>query len=338
MTFRNAMACLSAGLLATVSAQPTLTPANVPSPGSEFPVWSRDGYASHGPAGANVDYDYWNMLLPNTGNRSYRWHSASVSPTSSSIPSATLLSTDGGSDTLFWAVTANGLEQVGSKATDEGGNPVSYTDAILELKLPCTFGTTWTDATSASINTMFGTVARTGSIQGHADGYGTLRMPFMQVIPNVLRVKVRRDLSDQSALGLVRRIRNSRYFYAAASTYPLLKLQEDSIQVFGGGWAVTYRAEWQGNGFTVGLDEHQEMGAAFTAYPNPARDQVTVLLGEPAQAEARLFDATGRVVRRMRFAANLAMIDVSGLAPGTYALQVLDGAGRNLGMQRLAVE
>lgn len=323
---------------AAVFAQPTLTPANVPNPGMEFTLFTCDNYVNEGPAAANTDYNYWTMLLPNTGTRPSRWFSASSTPTGALIPSATLLSTDGGSDTLFWAVTANGLEQVGSRASDEGNNPVSYTDAILELKLPCTFGTTWTDATSASISSPLGPVTRTGTIRGVGDGYGTLRMPLQQVINNVLRVSVRRDFTDQTLLGVVRRIRNSRYFYAQASVFPILRLQEDSIQISGGGWAVLRRAEWQGNGFIVGVDDYQAAAAAFTAYPNPTNGPLTVVLSEPVAAEAWIHDATGRAVRRMRLASDRALIDVGGLAAGSYALRVLDSQGHSLGVQRLMVE
>ncbi|MBK7945120.1 MAG: hypothetical protein IPJ85_07380 [Flavobacteriales bacterium] len=165
MITRYALALSGFAAAAASVAQPTLTSSNVPGPGSEFALFTRDGYQDVGPTGANVSFEYWGMLLPNTGNRPSRWFSASSTPTGALIPSATLISTDGGSDTLFWAVTSNGLEQVGSRATDEGNNPVSYTDAILELKLPCTFGTTWTDATSATINTQFGPVTRTGTIR-----------------------------------------------------------------------------------------------------------------------------------------------------------------------------
>jgi hypothetical protein len=338
MLARYALAITYCSLAAASLAQPTLTSSNVPAPGSEFALLTCDGYQQVGPVGANVDYEYWGMLLPNTGNRPSRWFSASSTPTGALIPSATLISTDGGSDTLFWAVTSNGLEQVGSRATDEGNNPVSYTDAILELKLPCTFGTVWSDATSATINTPFGQATRIGTIQGIGDGYGTLRMPSNQQIPNVLRVKVRRDFNDQTLLGTVRRIRNTRYFYAEASVYPILRLQEDSVQISGGGWGVTRRAEWQGNGFTVSVDEFDQAAVAFTAYPNPATGLVTLSMAAPVVGEAQVLDATGRGVLLLRLSSDKAALDVSDLAPGAYSLRIMDALGRSLGVQRLIVE
>ncbi|MBK7947002.1 MAG: hypothetical protein IPJ85_17590 [Flavobacteriales bacterium] len=88
MITRYALALSGFAAAAASVAQPTLTSSNVPGPGSEFALFTRDGYQDVGPTGANVSFEYWGMLLPNTGNRPSRWFSASSAPTGALIPSA----------------------------------------------------------------------------------------------------------------------------------------------------------------------------------------------------------------------------------------------------------
>jgi hypothetical protein len=74
----------------------------------------------------------------------------------------------------------------------------------------------------------------------------------------------------------------------------------------------------------VGLDE--QAGDRLAAYPVPA-DDVLVVTGMPAGAQARLVDMAGRVALEVPNGAapgNI-QIDVSGLAPGTYVLLVAAG-------------
>lgn len=316
-------------------AQPNLTAsADVPLNGDEFPMFSADNFLSEGAAGANVVYDYWNMLVPNTGLRNYRWFNASVSPNSSVVPSATLLSTDGGTDTLYWAVTANGLEQVGARTVLYGGT-INYTDAMLELKLPCTYGTTWTDPHSASYSISGFPVTRTGTITGIADAYGTLTMPSAQQF-QVLRVKVRRNLTDANAIVTSVRRETVFNYYMEGSRTPKLRLQIDSVQVNGGAWAVTRRAEWNALPFTVGMDDIDD-AAVFTAYPNPASGPITLTAPALAGSRVQLLDATGRLVESLTLTGERLVIGTDALRAGVYNLVLTTPSGQR-SAQRVVVE
>lgn len=333
MRFRYAAA--PALLMATtLLAQPTLNPGtHVPVAGQEFPVFSADAYMSAGPQGANVMMDYWNMLNQNTGNRTWYFLAASASPTSAQIPSATLLSTDGGSDTLFWNFDSNGLYQVGSKTQLEG--VVNFTDPTTELKFPCTFGTSWTDNMSASY--LIGgivPVTRLGSITGVGDAYGTLHLPGAAAIPNVLRVKVRRQVNDNSAATNITRIANIHYFYSQTSAYPMLRLTEDSVQIGTGAWTTVKNAQWQGQGFTVGLEELSADEVDFVAYPNPTDGALN--FSSNGADLAVVTDAAGRVVLSQRVSADRTTIDTQGMAAGAYLLQ-LKSEGRVVGTERFVV-
>lgn len=321
-------------LAATALAQPTLNSAtHVPLAGQEFQVLTTDTFIGAGPVGANVMMDYWNMLLPNTGNRTWYYQAASASPASALIPSATLLNTDGGSDTLFWNADANGLYHVGSKTQLEG--TISFTDPLTELKFPCTFGTTWSDNMSASyVVSGIIPVTRLGSITGVGDAYGTLHLPEAAEIPDVLRVKVRRQVNDNSALANVTRISNIFYFYGQNSAYPMLQLTQDSVQIGTGAWAVAKTAQWQGQSFIVGVDELSADQVDFVAYPNPT-DGVLHISGTDAD-EAEVLDASGRLVLRQRIASDRATLATDHLKAGLYTLRLM-ADGRLLGTHRFVI-
>jgi len=318
-------------------AQPTLTEANaVPAAGQIFAVNTANTFLDAGGAGANQTYDYWNLLLPSTGTQDFSYLAPSVTPTSAAIPSAELLSTDGGTDTLFWATTANGLEQVGIRAALEG--TVSFSDPSLELKLPCTFGTTWSDPTGASYTVSGFPVARVGTITGSADAYGTLQMPWAVVYPAVLRVRVRRNIVDNSALGVVTRISNINSYYSTTQPHPIVKLIEDSTQFGTGAWAISRRALWTGNPVIVGTSDLTPDQFVFSAFPNPTSGIVTLSLdaSAPTNCIAELTSATGQVVMTQRLSDNQGSMDVRALAPGVYQLRLFS-ANNLLGTQRLVV-
>lgn len=330
-------AALASGAL-FVLAQPTLTTGtSVPAIGLVVPVNTADTFLTTGNAGANVMYDYWNLLAPSTGNRNISYLAPSVTPTSAAIPSATLLSTDSGSDTLFWNVTAQGLEQVGVRTGLEG--VVNFSDPALELKLPCTFGTSWSDPTGASyIVSGIIPVTRVGTVTGIADAYGTLTMPWDVDYPEVLRVKVRRDITDNSAVANVHRIANVNYYYIPTLSHPVITLTQDSVQLGTGAWTVAKRAQWTGNPVGVGFGELDEADIAFTAYPNPAIDMLNVAFAQGTSVATRVevLDAAGRVVLNEVITGGRAAITTHGLRAGVYGVRVLAGQ-QLLGTRRVTV-
>lgn len=94
--------------------------------------------------------------------------------------------------------------------------------------------------------------------------------------------------------------------------------------------AATYgRGLWQGPLYnTVGIDEIQPYSCSV--YPNPATDHLYILTKGllEGKLEIRLFNVTGTMVRNMKVDGTgygPYMMDISGLASGTYYLGVSDG-------------
>jgi len=336
MILRYALPAMGAFLGLAIQAQPTLTAADdVPLNGSEFAVRNNDTFLSPGPAGANVQYNYWDMLVDGGGLQNIRWFNASVSPNASMVPSATLLSTDGGADTLYWTVTANGLEQVGARSALYS-TTINYTDALLELKLPCTYQTSWTDNHAASYSISGFPVSRVGTITGIADAYGVLQLPN-NFVHNVLRVKLRRSITDAAAIVTTLRKETVYNYYEEGGRYPRLHLRIDSVQINGGAWAVTRRAEWQGNAYAVGLDENLTDADVFTAYPNPTDGPLTLAANNAFGAQVEIADPAGRVVERITLTSDKATIDTKHLPAGMYHLSLIERNGDRR-VQRVVVQ
>lgn len=319
-----ALSCSAFALLA----QPNLTAAtSIPPAGLTVTYNTANAYASTGATGANVTWEHWNLLVPATSSQDIQYLAPSVTPSSALVPAATLLSTDGGSDTTFWAATGQGLEMVGTRVDPALGGVLSFTDPSLELKLPCTFGTTWSDVTSDSYTASGFPVTRTGTITGNADAYGSLELPLNVDYPAVLRVHVRREVTDASAVVTTNRIANIYSFYITTQTTPIVILQEDSTRINAGSWAVTRRQMAVGNPGMVGVEESGADGIRFHAFPNPTTDVLNVSFAEgtAVATNVELIDATGRRALNTAVQGGRVVLDAEGLKPGLYTMRVFSG-------------
>lgn len=326
---------LLAGLLL---AQPTIDPSNnTPLLDADYTV-DLGLYMLPGNAGAGQGYGYW--MLESTGDRNYRHHAPSVTPTSALYPTATRLFTDGGSDTLFHKVDANGIELVGERTALAASIP--YSNGALELKYPCTYGTTWSDIFQANYSVSGFPVARVGTITGNADGWGTLELPEV-TFNNVLRVHVRKATQDQSAVINVDRVTHTHYFFTDQVPFPVLKLQVDTSVISGGNPAVSSIAEWMFGPGQVGIAELDPTDVVFTPYPNPADGAVNLSFGTGHDKVRFLevLDGTGRLVAQRDLGQApsgdlLGAFHAGGLSPGVYHIR-LSGADGVMGTRRLVV-
>ncbi len=337
MTTRFTLTSFSALLLASVSAQPTLNMANNgPMPvGAPFAVSSYDNATQNydsGSAGMDELYGFW--MVPSTGvgtgNHDQFFVAPSVTPTSASIPGTTVISTDGGSDSTFWKVDATGAEQIGVRSALEG--VVAFTDGAVELKYPCSFGTTWTDNFAASYSISGIAVTRAGTINGIADGYGTIQLPALE-IPNVLRVKVRKVANDVSAIASIRRTFDTYYFYQEGVRFPLMMTSLDSVTISGGSPTIVFSMEWLYGAGSVGISDVAADQVVFTPYPNPTNGQLDLRASADVKDlhSVEVLNATGQLVMQVNKRGTASMssvLDMSALPAGVYQVRVTQVDGR----------
>ena len=78
--------------------------------------------------------------------------------------------------------------------------------------------------------------------------------------------------------------------------------------------------------------------AGFLAFPNPARETITLRQPARTAASVRLLDALGREVVRQSTAGPATSVSTATLAPGLYTAQWLDATGRVLMSRKVARE
>jgi hypothetical protein len=84
--------------------------------------------------------------------------------------------------------------------------------------------------------------------------------------------------------------------------------------------------------------EEPARNTRFTLYPNPATDEVRVMLDEELSAgRAIILDALGRQVMDMPYRSG-GTISTSTLAPGLHILRLLDATGTMVGQERLIIQ
>ncbi|MBL7939156.1 MAG: T9SS type A sorting domain-containing protein [Flavobacteriales bacterium] len=323
----------------TLVAQPTIDLANNrPVNGQEFVLNTSTTWIWEGPTGADVDFNFWDLVR--TGNRNYRAYDASISSAAAAnVPTANMLSTDGGLDTLYWNYTADGLYLAGSRSPLEGALPVNLSDPLLELKYPCTFGTTWTDNVAATYTSQAGEATRTGTVTGIADAWGQFDISEAS-LPSVLRVKVSKDITDVSAIATLRRVTDTWYFYSENYPWPVLKLVNEAISINGGTSTATRSAQWMFGPGGVSVGEIDPDSFTFTPYPNPANGRVDLNIGTSDVRTIEVLTATGQLVWQERASNGSSLtgiLDVSGFASGVYQVRLTQADGRQ-GTQRLVVQ
>jgi hypothetical protein len=90
--------------------------------------------------------------------------------------------------------------------------------------------------------------------------------------------------------------------------------------------------------FNPNITTVAEPGAsAYRLFPNPVQDVLTVQ-GELQGCQLALFDALGRLHRRVQTTGNTHTLELSSLPAGVYTVQVLDGAGVVLEVWRVVKE
>lgn len=282
-----------------------------------------------GPSGENVTWNMASLVASTSASATF------TAPTSPSHPDATVEE--------YWSVDWMIWYRFYHQLTDDalllwGDGQYVGSDPEQTMAFPCSHGTTWTDAFAFEVP---GWVTIAGTVQGEADGYGTLTMPY-GVVENVLRVKLTETYTWTEGGGAPTEMIGTQYlYYRPGLRVPVLAIRNDmavaNIMDQQGG------SKWVSGPIAMGLDVPAALEAAqVTLAPNPASADTWVRFDATSATVLELTDATGRTVLARRINAtgptlHNERIDLSGLAPGAYCLTLRDSSGRHV-VRKLAVE
>lgn len=306
-------------------AQPTLTFAtNAPVIGTQYTLHYDGAYVDPGNAGAMQTWDLTGLATDSIDV--LQMVAPSSTPNGGQFPSATIAELSS-PVTTYYQVTPDGIRFAGS---DDGTSIIANAPMPRYLAFPCTMGSTWSTPHAAQFTLEGMEVFRSGTVTGHADGYGTAIMPW-GTVQNVLRIHLQNVMQDSLELFTMDYTYDSYLYYVSGQSYPLAELVTATIDMGFGSPTVTQFCRWTGE-LSTGVDAPGFAGRNLTVYPNPASDAATIAVPAGMQANPSLtvLDAAGRAVHQQRLevkGGGLAQVDVRGLMPGIYTLVIIDRAG-----------
>ena len=318
--------CVTSGLLA----QPVLTSAGFTPPVGATFTYNGVNYVPPGPATANFNFV---VSSSSTGNPSTATVvSPSTTPYWSSFPNSTFAFSSGTAPDLnynYGSVNSTSLLEWGSQNADFA---FVYSDPKLDLPLPCSMGTTWTDSFSGT-GTGFSTTTETGTITGHYNGYGTLVLPF-GTFTNVARVETdEASTTGSSGPDSTTSISNTVSYFIQGFSQWIFQTGTSTYN-FPGQPSLTVQGSGMIDPASVGITESKGNGLRAMVFPNPASDAVTVNFTAPVNEKVSitLLDAVGRVVIELTPSwsnPTTLGLDVSSVPRGMYMVRVTDADGRS---------
>lgn len=307
----------------TVCAQPVLTYGEVATlPGDSFLYHASTVTPSSSPGADQV----WDFSTLDTDSLIHIFYAdPDTTPAGASFPLATVAGSNeqGGGAYGYSGFTPDSGAFYGQAIP--GQPPIVYDNPMVVATYPAAYNDTWTDDFSASFSIGPLSVARTGTITGTADGWGSLIMPY-GTVDSVLRTSFVEDFDDVSLFGTTTSHRVYTYYLRAGTHYPIIDQFSYTVSNSGGTTVLT-GLNWLQLDISTGVPTACAPGEV-DVYPVPAIDAITVrtaYAGSPGTAD--LFDAQGRCVLSSVVTGPVFTLGTQTLQPGTYALRVvLNGA------------
>lgn len=269
-----------------------------------------------GSSGANQNWNF--ASTPNSGTVSFTYVTPASTPYGASFPSANLAANHNGAYEYQIANT-NFLARAGAWAS---GVTIPYSDAENLIAFPFTYNSTYTDNFAATFVSSGYTFNRSGSVNGTADGYGTLVLPW-GTLTNVLRIHTTENYQDVWAFGTIN-YSSDNYYWVKPGThyflYSLAALTANGSTSYGGSYI---------DQTSVGINQVDPGEVSLSIFPNPASENLSVHfnLRESVSVRISISNLLGQEVFSSEegsiYAGNFEKaIDVSGLREGLYFLNI----------------
>lgn len=316
-------------LLATtgISAQPVFTAANTTPVFGPTDISHATQYVAPGPATANFNFNVGTLTMG--AGSSGTVVAPSSTPYASSFPNATFAATPGFGFYTFTSVSPTAVNYWGFAFDDE--DLYANTDPEINIRLPCSMGTTWTDPFNGTGLSTAETLVRSGTVTGHYNGYGTLVLPF-GTFTNVARIQLDEDYSDNYAGSIYHYVTNVVSYLIPGHTLFTSTTINTTVD---GGSPQSSNSSSVIDMASVGIDELAPSAFSMKVFPNPASDEFSILRNGAGTADVTvtLMDATGREMLRLaprNGVSNGAVMtfDISSVPRGMYIVRVADPQGR----------
>jgi Secretion system C-terminal sorting domain len=347
--------CATLAGLPALLAQPVLQNNVFPAIGSTFTSVAATSTAlTSGPAGANQNWDFTQLMAQSLGNGSTQFLAAAGTPYAAQFPAANVASVINASLTLpysYYQIQNNEVNFWGSiLKNDTTEVSVKLTDPEIKLRAPMNFNAMFSDTYAGTSSVLTNGTTITTMSKGNKtvlyDAYGTLRMPN-QVYQNAMRLKTTALTRDSSAfLGLgysITALTTTTYeWYVANQPGPLLVIFESSgtatssipgLPPLTTPIVLTRSITFRTNTPTSSLFDVGDQPPAFriaSVWPNPTVDQLNIafeLADQRSNYQLLLLDTQGRAIRTQPIANGQSFLSlpVQDLVAGAYSLRLTDG-------------
>lgn len=349
------------GVLST-QAQITVTDADIVGVGDDVEV-AHDtipGAITIGSGGASQT---WNFSALNEDDLdTLKFRAPAGYPGAVDFPMANIVLEDSGEDSTWMYLTknttglfVNGMHQI------QNGQPVSLPFVSTIITFPSTMGTNYSGNWMGEIFKFplgadpdgpgpHGTVdslkiTRDADLMSNIDGWGTVTTPFGSFASL-------RQIVEEQTIDTTWQLVNGNWEIMSTTTQTALagfgfnldKVAYDTTRT-ARWWSddpntkfpvveMDYEAngqvnniDWQKSSPTVGVSESVKVVDQYGLYPNPAKDNVTILTEDVVAVRVDIMDVTGKLVASEKISSNKTMLNIQSLDNGVYFYNIIDVKG-----------
>lgn len=279
--------------------------------------------------GTNQTWNFSTIVQSTLTSNASTFVAASTSSDAAMFPGATIAEKYGQDSYTFYKSTTGQNEVLGFAFP---GGTAQYTNTLIQLKWPTSYGSTYTDTYSGGYTGFFA-INVSATFTSLASGTGNLILPGGASYSNILQLRVTETNTATTSVPIATTVitHNVSYIYChSSSKFPLLTVSyedgEPSISM--------------NKNVVVGLTDYN-FDASFAIYPNPAKNNFNVKLSNTTSNDCiiEIFNATGQLVRQENLGNNSSIqtiVSINDLNAGIYMVKT--SLGQKSSVRRLIVE
>lgn len=321
-----AIALLLSGFSA-FSQGPTLTFANSGVvPGDVYTAYNADTSAQPGTSGDNQTWNFATLSI-NPVATSLPYVAPSATPYPSAFPAATA-ATNKGEPYTYYKVNSSEFSILGYHVLTPSNDTIKYTDPQKLFNYPFSFQNTFTDNFLSAVFVQGINTVRKGVSTTTADGLGTLILPSGSY-SNILRVKIIQDYVDSNLYTKFYTHIETYSWYDGSHKNPVFKIEKKTSTMGG-----NYKNVLVSSDVYVGIDNAEKNNQQLSVFPNPATDNITIMLDPKEQSllQIAVFDMQGKMIKDfggpgLLCGNNQLALDVADIPGGIYFVNIKTNSG-----------